>query len=181
MADFIVWPKVRRIVMLGFISFIFVVIGALLIVSSSSWSQGDGLLFKTIGIITLIIFGLCFIYYINVLINRKPALIVSEKGIFDDSSFIGAGLVRWEEIESLDFVNFSGQLFLGIKTYDPNLIVNRSKGVRRILNKLNKGLVEAQVNIPVKILSCSTDELIEEIEKRWQLAIDGNGNRFEKL
>ncbi len=167
--------------MLAFISIIFVVTGVLIFVATLNEAGGEGLLFKTIGIIAIVFFGLCLIYYINVLIKRKPALIVSEEGIFDDSSFIGAGLVRWEEIEALDFVNFSGQLFLGIKTYDPNLIVNRSNGVKRTLNKLNKGLVEAQVNIPVKILACSIDELVEEIQKRWQIAAESNENHFENL
>ncbi|MEK3887954.1 STM3941 family protein [Bacillus sp. FSL K6-3431] len=176
MNDFIVYPKVRRIVMLGLASFLFLLLGILFYILSSGDPGTGGLLLKIIGVITGVIFGLCLIYYINVLIKRKPALIVSNEGIFDQSSFIGAGLVKWEEIEDIDFIYFSGQLFLGIKTQDPNLIVNRSNGIKRVLNKLNKGLVEAQVNIPVKILSCSMDELVNEIENHWQSVSASNYN-----
>lgn len=167
MNDLIIFPKTKRIVMLAFISFVFVAIGIVLVIFSTQAGEEE-LLLKIIGMSSIVVMGLCLIYYINVLINRKPALIISDEGIFDNSSFIGAGLVKWEDIEHIDFINFSGQVFLGIMTWDPNLIINRTNGVKRVLNKMNRGLIDAQVNIPVKILSCSMDELIDEINSRLE-------------
>src|SRR6185437_12116779 len=95
MNDFVILPKVKRIVSLACISFIFVAIGILLLSFSSDEIGSGRVLLMVIGLVAIIVFGFCLIYYINVLIKRKPALIISDNGIFDNSSFIGAGLVKW--------------------------------------------------------------------------------------
>jgi len=122
-----------------------------------------------IGVVTAVFFGLCTIYYLKEIFIRKPALIISDEGIMDRSSFVGAGLVRWEEIEYIDLIVFGGQPFLGIFTHDPELIVNRTSGIKSLLNSANKKLVDAQVNIPVNNLACSMDNFVDEINNRWQL------------
>ncbi|MBS4210031.1 hypothetical protein KHA95_18395 [Bacillus sp. FJAT-50079] len=156
--------------MLAFMCLLFIMLGIVFIVFSSGETGSVGFWLKVIGVLVIAIFALCLIYYVKVLMEKKPALIVSEEGIFDQSSYIGAGLVRWEEIEAIDFVQFSGQVFLGITTYDPELIINRTSGVKKWLNKANRGLVSAQVNIPVKILACPLDDLVDEINERWEEA-----------
>ena len=87
MNDLIIFPKTKRIVMLAFISFVFVAIGIVLVIFSTQAGEEE-LLLKIIGMSSIVVMGLCLIYYINVLINRKPALIISDEGIFDNSSFI---------------------------------------------------------------------------------------------
>lgn len=100
--------------------------------------------------------------------KTKPALIINEKGIIDQSTYIAPGLIKWEEIQSIDFVQFSGQTYLGIFTKDPDLVVNRSNSLKKMLNRINKGLLPSQVNIPVKILDCSVEELVEKVSKQWE-------------
>ncbi|RST76263.1 hypothetical protein D4T97_005665 [Siminovitchia acidinfaciens] len=174
MDAYIVMPKIKRTIMLAFFSFVFVSIGILILALSIN-GQFEGILPASIGIITITVFGLCFIYYINVLIKREPAVIVTNEGIIDQSSYIGAGLVKWKEIEAIDLINFSGQVYLGIFTFDGELIINRSNGMKRVLNVLNKGLLPSQVNIPVKNLACSIEDLFEAIGERWEMALKEEG------
>ncbi|RDW20853.1 hypothetical protein CWR48_04400 [Oceanobacillus arenosus] len=121
-----------------------------------------------IGILTIAVFGLCFLYYVKVIVIREPAVVITKEGIIDQSSYIGAGLVRWEDIEAIDLVNFSGQVFLGIFTFDSELIINRSSGMEKLFNQLNKRLLPSQVNIPVNNLACSADDLVNAIGERWE-------------
>lgn len=162
--DFIVMAKKGRMVMLAVFCLVFVALGIFILsvpFNVPMWPM-------VIGIITIAVFGLCFLYYVRVLVQREPAVVITKEGIIDQSSYIGAGLVRWEEIEAIDFLNFSGQVYLGIFTYDRELIIDRSSGMKKLFNRLNKGLFPSQVNIPVKNLACSVDELLNAIGERWE-------------
>lgn len=167
MEDYIVMPKMKRLILLAVLSAGFVALGILFIAISLSEQE---LMLLVIGGITVVVFGFCFLYYVIVLIKREPALIISKEGIIDHSSFIGAGLVRWDDMEKIDFINFSGQIYLGIFTSDRDLIINRMEGIKRIFCRLNKGLLESQVNIPVKILDCPMEELVEDINRKWAMS-----------
>lgn len=164
--DFIVMSKRSRMVMLAIFSLVFVAAGILIlfIPFNETWPTA-------VGILAIIVFGLCFFYYVIVLIKREPAVIVTKEGIIDQSSYIRAGLVRWEDIEAIDFLNLSGQTYLGIFTFDSELIINRSSGMKKLFNILNKGLLPSQVNIPVNNLACSAEELVHAIGQYWEAAM----------
>ncbi|MUK88934.1 hypothetical protein GMD78_11065 [Ornithinibacillus sp. L9] len=168
MNELVIYPKRGRIVLLGFASLIFVVLGIIFYAVGGMEEGTTGFWLRVIGLITFLIFGLCMLYYIRVFIKRKPALIISDEGITDHSSYIGAGLIKWEELSGIDFVSFGGQHYLGIYTKDPELIINRATGVKRLLNRMNKGLLDTQANIPIKILDCSLEELVEVINCRLE-------------
>lgn len=161
--ELIIYAKKGKMFFYGILCLIFIAIGIFLTAVSFSETGSDAFKFRVIGIICVIFFGLIMVYWVKSIIQRKPALIVSAEGILDQSTYIAAGLIKWEEISDIDFVELSGQTFLGIYTHDPDLIINRSSSFKSMLNKMNKGLLDTQVNIPVKILDCSMEELIETI------------------
>jgi hypothetical protein len=182
MNDYVVSFKRSRMLTLALLSFIFTVIGVVFIIAFATQGIGSEKIWLTaIGVVIAIFFGLCLLYYIIVLIKGKPALKITKEGIIDNSSFIGAGLVRWEDIADIDFINFSNQVFLGIFTFDPDLITDRTTGFKRLLNNLNKGLLETQVNIPIKILDGSLDELVDEINSRWSVVREANTEKRERM
>ena len=164
---FIVMAKKGRMVMLTIFSLVFVALGIFILLVPFN----EPMLPMVIGILAILVFGLCFLYYVKALVKREPAVMITNEGIIDNSSYIRAGLVKWEEIEAIDFLNFSGQVFLGIFTYDPELIINRSSGIKKVFNRLNKGLLPSQVNIPFKNLDCSAEELMNAIGERWDTAL----------
>lgn len=165
--DFIVMANKGRLVMLAVFCLVFVAVGIFIL----SIPFNEPMWPMVIGVLTIAVFGLCFLYYVKVLVKREPAVVVTKEGIIDNSSYIRAGLVKWEEIEAIDFLSFSGQTYLGIFTYDRELIINRSSGMKKLFNRLNKGLLPSQVNIPVNNLACSAGELVNAIGERWKTAM----------
>lgn len=177
MNDFIVFPKTGRMIWLGVMCAVFVLLGGAFL--GFVIVEDETLWLGVVGVVTIIFFGLCMIYYVKEVINRKPVLTVSGEGIIDRSSFIGAGLIKWEEIADIDFINFGGQVFLGIYTHDSKLIINRTTGIKSMLNNVNKGLVDAQVNIPAKNLDCNMEELVKVINNHWAKALEDTEIVFE--
>lgn len=161
--DFVVMAKKGRMVALGFFCLVFVAVGVLLLLIPFT----EPVLPIMIGILTIVVFGFSFIYYVKVLVLWKPAVLITKEGIVDQSSYIGAGLINWDEIEAIDFISFSGQVYLAIFTHDRELIINRSSGVKKWFNRINTKLLPSQVNIPVNNLACSIDELVFAINEHW--------------
>lgn len=170
MEEFVVYPKRRRMILLCFGSLIFVLLGVLLY-AIADLETGNAILgTKAFGILCIAFFGLCFLHYAKVIFKRKPAIVISKQGIIDNSSFISHGRIAWEEIADLSVVHFGGQDYLGIYTYDPDLIIRRTSGIKKWLNWMNKELLDTQVNIPIKALDCPLEELVDVIYSRWQKA-----------
>lgn len=170
MNDYIVYTKKGKLILYGIISLIFTLLGVFLLVVGFTENGNDAVKFIVIGGLTFVIFALCTIYWIKSVMKRKPALIITNEGIIDQSTYLAAGLIKWDEIADIDLVQFSNQTYLGIYTLDPDLIINRSSSLKSMMNRMNKGLLATQVNIPIKILDCSVEELIDTISNRWKEA-----------
>lgn len=170
MNELVIYTKKGKMILYGIACLLFVVVSGILLVVGLNESGNDRLTLIAIGAIGVLFFGLCMIYWVKSMIKRKPAIIVNNDGIIDQSTYIGAGLINWNEIADIDFVNFGGQTYLGIYTLDPDLIIDRSSSFKKMLNRMNKGLLDTQVNIPVKILDCSLEELVETINFYWKKA-----------
>lgn len=168
MKELVIYPKKGKMILYGIGCLIFVAIGVILFLIGLIDNGSDRLTFLLIGGVAFVFFGLCMVYWVKTMAKRKPAIIINQEGITDQSTYIAAGLIRWEEIEDIDFIQFGGQTYLGIFTKDPDLIVNRSSSIKKMLNRMNKGILPSQVNIPVKILDCSVEELIDRINKEWE-------------
>lgn len=164
--EVVVMEKKGRMIMLAIGSLVFVFLGLLILTA-----EFEEPFWPTIAaMISIAFFGFGFLYYVKTIIGGKPALVISNEGILDRSSYIAGGFIRWDEIESMGFVHFSGQTFLGIYTIDSGLIINRSSGLKKMLMKANRKLVQSQVNIPVKNLAITPEELVTAIDSRWVAA-----------
>lgn len=174
MNELVIYPKKGKMILYGIGCLVFVAIGGILFLLGLTDNGNDRLKLLAIGGVVFVFFGLCMVYWVKTMVKRKPAIIINHEGITDQSTYIAAGLIRWGEIEDIDFIQFGGQTYLGIFTKDPDLIVNRSSSFKRMLNRMNKGLLPSQVNIPVKILDCSVEVLIDRINKEWEKQMSPN-------
>jgi hypothetical protein len=165
MKPFIVYPKRRRIFIYSLVSLFFVALGVMFLYIASI-AYGDVWVLRVVGIISIVFFGFCLLYYVYSFLSKKPSVIINDEGIQDNSSFLAAGMIKWEEILDIQWVNYQGQVFLGLVTHDPLLIINRTKGFKKVINKINQRMVVTQVNIPVRILACTPDQLVHEIAIR---------------
>lgn len=57
-------------------------------------------------------FGLCLVYAIYRLLMPRPAVVISDEGIVDNATAVGAGMLRWEEIADVFAHDFMGQRML---------------------------------------------------------------------
>jgi hypothetical protein len=111
-------------------------------------------------------FGLCLVYAIYRLLMPKPAVVISDEGIFDNASAVGAGMLRWEEIADVFAYDFMGQRMLGIIPVNEGVVLRRQSRLKRVMAKMNKGIAPAPFNIPQSVLPISVDELLSRVEER---------------
>jgi hypothetical protein len=93
-------------------------------------------------------FGLCLAYAIYRLCIPKPAVIISDEGIFDNASAVGAGMLRWEEIAEVYPYDIVGQRVLGIIPVKENDVIRRQPHINRVMAKMNRVIGVAPFNIP---------------------------------
>jgi hypothetical protein len=110
------------------------------------------------------VFSLGFIYLGYRLLKPKPALIINQEGIVDNTSVFGAGLIRWEEIESMFIYRVMDNAFLGIVPVNLEAVLDRQPPVKRFLFKMNKGMAQAPFAISGGGLPMSVEELLSRIE-----------------
>lgn len=110
-------------------------------------------------------FGLGLIYFLYRLVVRKPALVVSAEGIYDNASALSAGQLRWEEIELVCPYSFGSQRMLGITLKDEQAVLARQNFLKRLLMRVNKNLAGYLINLPQSSLPMTADELMPEINR----------------
>lgn len=166
MEPFNVKAKKGRLALLGFGALIFVLLGIVFLVFAPEAEGGEGAVLTVVGAVCILFFGLCLVWYVKRLLDPTPMLTISDEGILDRASYASAGLIRWEEIKDIQALRMYNQDFLCIFTYDPDLVQNRFSGFKKTLHRMNKGLSPAQAHIPLKMLACPPQRLMEEINKR---------------
>jgi hypothetical protein len=111
-------------------------------------------------------FGLCLVYATYRLFIPKPAVIISDEGIFDNASAVGAGMLKREEIADIFPYSFMGQRMLGIIPVKEEVVLERQSPIKRVMAKMNRGIAAAPFNIPQNVLPISVEELLIKIEER---------------
>ena len=110
------------------------------------------------------VFSLGLIYLGYRLLKPAPAVIINQEGIVDNTSVFGAGLIRWEEIESLVVYRVMDNAFLGIVPVDLEAVLARQPTMKRFLFRMNKGMAPAPLSISGGGLPMPVEELLAKIE-----------------
>src|SRR5207244_7221356 len=72
------------------------------------------------------------------LCSKKPALVIDEKGITDNASWIAAGFVPWDDITGAGIAKFRRKQFLGIAVRNPEQYLAKAGRLKRMLMKTNR-------------------------------------------
>lgn len=110
------------------------------------------------------VFSLGLIYLSYRLLKPAPSVIINQEGIVDNASAFGAGLIRWEEIESMFIYRVMDNPFLGIVPVNLETVLARQPTMKRFLFKMNKGMAHAPFAISGGGLPMSVEELLSRIE-----------------
>lgn len=128
---------------------------------------------KTLAYIGILLFFFMSIFGILRLLSAKPALVVTDIGIVDNSTPYAAGGVKWSEIKSMGpygmrLYGIKTRLVLGIKLKDRDSVLSRHRHLRKALlgahMKLNEAFGWPHVVIPMDLLDISEDELRTVVE-----------------
>lgn len=123
--------------------------------------------YGVVGVICTLFFAACLIYFIRKLFDHSPAIIIDDEGILDNSSYIAGGLIRWHDIHHIELYQLAGQKMIGIQLKDPDSFLKDQQGFKRLLIKINKGMVQAPINIAQSALRMPLVQIYDEMILRW--------------
>jgi hypothetical protein len=170
MKDIVIYPNKRSLIGMAAGCSLFVGASLYFIIYGYNISGRDALgqFFKAITpeifYIGAPLFSLLLIYICYRLLKPAPSVIINEEGIFDNASLFGAGMIRWEEIESMFIYKIMDNPFLGIIPVSLETILARQSSIKRFFFKMNKGMTQAPFAIPESVLPMSVEELLAKIQ-----------------
>ena len=118
-----------------------------------------------ISVLCIIFFGIGLIYALVKLFDPQPGLVINEKGIHDNSSFIAAGLIEWNDIDDISFLDFGFQKIITVKVKDPAKFIDRATGLKRRLIDINSRNYGSPVQLSTVILKIDDSSLFELIQR----------------
>jgi len=153
------------------VALIFVAISIYCIVSayfSLTIGRGSTAFILIMGILGLAFFGSSGFYLAKKLYNSAPGIIVSKKGITDNSSTLSVGFVGWEDIVEICDVTTSKQIFINIVVKDPNKYISRqNNGLKRKWMQINYKAYGTVIAITTTRLSCTHAELSHLLKQKF--------------
>lgn len=114
-----------------------------------------------IGVVSIAFFGLCGLFGIKKLFDKKPGLVLNAMGIFDNSSGVAAGLIPWTEIVGFDIFEVQNQKTLVIKVLNPERYIKAGGSLNRALNRMNFKLCGSPIAITSNTLKIGFKELLD--------------------
>ncbi len=113
----------------------------------------------TLGLLSILFFGACFIYGLIKLFDKKAGLIMDENGITDNSNATSIGFIAWEDILSIDTRQVASTRFLLITVKNPEEYLERATGLKRRLLEANMRYYRTPLSITSTSLKYNFDDL----------------------
>ncbi|WP_179315341.1 STM3941 family protein [Winogradskyella undariae] len=80
---------------------------------------------KSIGFLSILFFGIMGILISKKLFENKYGIKINDNGIYDNSTAINSGLIKWENIERIEKSKVVNQNFIRIIVNNPNEFIER--------------------------------------------------------
>ena len=122
---------------------------------------------KIFSVSGILFFGFCGVYGVVKLFDTKPGLIISQRGVFDNSSAVNAGWIEWEDIYGFEVSQIQLTKFLVIVVEDPSKYLKGMNPLKKVMMKMNSGMVGSPITISSNSLSCDFAELREILEANF--------------
>ncbi|GAA5142342.1 hypothetical protein GCM10023340_05650 [Nocardioides marinquilinus] len=122
----------------------------------------------------VLFFGAALVFAVSRAVRRPVAVRLDHEGFVDRTALGSPGAVPWREVLSVRPAGFGGQPFVGVALVEPGTTLARLPGARRRLAATNARLTGHPVNLNVRGLGVSDDELAALME-RYRLASGGPG------
>jgi hypothetical protein len=114
---------------------------------------------KIIGLLSIGFFGFGVILILKKLLNEKYAVKISQKGIYDNSSAINIGLIKWENIERIELMN---RKCIRVVVNNPEKYIERQENNRmRKIVESNYKLFGSPIHIYTNTLEIRFKKLVD--------------------
>ena len=123
--------------------------------------------FFTVGLAGLLFFGLIAVVHLVKMAKNKPALIITDDGLFDNSSGLSAGFIRWQDIKKLNVTRTGNQASLVIILKKPEKYIERETNfLKKAAMRINNKMSGSPVHIPLSYLDIDWPTLSELIANK---------------
>lgn len=119
----------------------------------------DPLYVHGLGLVAVVFFGICGLFALKKLFDKKPGLVFNNSGIVDNASSASAGFIPWSEVVGAEVFEIQKQKMLIIMVRNPQEYIARGNSLRRTLNKANYKMVGSPISISSNALEISFSEL----------------------
>jgi hypothetical protein len=130
-------------------------------------------LIRFAGMLSIVFFGVCAIYGVIKLFDKKYGLIIDKNGITDNTNASSVGLISWADISSIETQQVMSTKFLLIFITNPDKYLNRITGLKRKLLQANLRMYGTPLSITSNSILCNFDDL--------ERLITSNLNEFQKI
>lgn len=112
------------------------------------------------GLISIVFFGLCGIYALKMVFDKKPGLVLNNSGIIDNASSLSAGLIPWSDVVGSEIFEVQKQKMLIVKVRNPQKYINRGNWLRKTMTKSTYKMCGSPISISSNTLNITFPELI---------------------
>ncbi len=124
-----------------------------------------------LGILGLTFFGIATVYVFVRFFDKRPALIIDNRGITDYSSLISAGFIPWENVANFGITRVYKQAIVTIMLRDPKAFLATQKPIKKAIMSINMKWYRSPVQLSANTLSVNANEilrLLQEHRAEWQ-------------
>ncbi len=152
MKEIIIQLSKKKLALLFFGAIGFIIACFWSIQTAETKSTFNTLYLKISSTIGIIFFGFCGIYAIEKFFDKRPGLVINNEGIIDNSSFVCAGLIKWETITNVAMNEIFGQTILTIEVNNADEIISKQNTFKKIFMNLSKNYFNSPIQISSIIL-----------------------------
>jgi hypothetical protein len=161
--------KLKHIILLV-IALVFILLGFWVMVYQSNYSETVFTHFnriKTIGLINVLVFMLFGLYLTRKIADTTPGLIISDKGLQDNSNEISAGFVPWADVKEIKKLIEMNQPFIAVMVQNPNEYLKKQQNsIHRKEMDIRNNLYLTPIVIPLRSLRGTTENIIAAMQSR---------------
>ncbi len=167
----------NKLTLLLIVSLLFVAAGLWFVIKPPTISNpviGNPILILTVGVASILFFGLCAVFIAKKLPDKTPGLIINNQGVTDNSSAVAVGLIPWDDIKEITITNVANQKFLMLIVKNPDDYINRQTGfIKKKAMQMNYNSYGSPISISANGLKCNFDELFKTLQDKFNDVKDG--------
>lgn len=130
---------------------------------------------RLVGMLGTLFFGLCSVYLLIKIRDRKPGLIIDDVGIIDNTNATSIGLIKWGDITSIEERHILNNKFLIIHIDNPEVYLRKAKN---LVSKSAMAMNLKKYGSPLSIISSSLTIDFEQLSEILSAALAKSRKTF---